>query len=215
MDRPAFAACPCSYSESCSTFRATAGDDPAARTSPGGIGLTDFCENDACVRAFVFQHHSQLAPAGVEHRLGHLGLGKATGRDIAHIDFPAAPDELAREFVQGIGPAVFDFRVEGFDAARVTRPLGHGELRLQVAVEAPGFQRLAIATRRCILQAQIQADGILAFGRLRLGVNNNIEIPAASGILGKAGATEFMLAQTPGVPDLELAAVMKHLAVFP
>ena len=57
--RPAFAARPFSYSQTCSTFRTAGGNNSAARTSLGGVALAHYLEDDTGLMALVFQHRPE------------------------------------------------------------------------------------------------------------------------------------------------------------
>ena len=61
---------PFSYSKTGSTFRTVGGALSATRAGLGGVCLVNFHEDNACVIAFIFQHCLQLAPVGIEYRLG-------------------------------------------------------------------------------------------------------------------------------------------------
>lgn|SRR3989338_5708352 len=75
---------PFSYSKPCDTSRPAVGHCAATATGLGGVRLADFPEHDTCVSALVGQHRFQLAPAGIEHGLGHIGFGEFLRTNIAH-----------------------------------------------------------------------------------------------------------------------------------
>ncbi len=148
---------PFPYSKPCDTSRPAVGQCTATATGLGGVRLVHNPEGDACVRAFVGQHRFQLAPAGIEHRLGHLGFDEFLRADIAHDDRVAALDQRAAEFVQGILAPVGYFGVEGPYASLLARTLGAGQPGFQVAVETAILQPLPVATGGHVLQAQVDS----------------------------------------------------------
>ena len=67
---------PFSYSKTSDTFRPAVGQCATTAAGLGGVRLVDYLEHDTCVSAFIVQHRFQLAPAGIEHRLGHGGFNE-------------------------------------------------------------------------------------------------------------------------------------------
>lgn len=63
--RAASAANPFSYSQTCSTFRTAGRNNPAARTSLGGVALVDYLKDDTGLMALVFQHRLEHGPARI------------------------------------------------------------------------------------------------------------------------------------------------------
>ncbi len=181
----------------------------------GGVALVDHLEDDACVYALVFQHRLQLAPAGIEHRLGHPGLHEFRGRYIAHMDFAVPAHQLPAEFVQGVLASVGDPGVDRSGTGLLPGALGDGKLRLQIAVKPAVLQFCAIAAGGNVLEAEVDTDCSLPEQRLHLDLDDDIEVPAAARILAEAGRAEPVLAHTVAVPDLEVVPVVVDLPVLP
>lgn len=206
---------PFSYSKPCDTSRPAVGQCAATATGLGGVCLADFPEDDSCVSAFVGQHRFQLAPAGIEHGLGHIGFDEFLRADIAHHNQIAAFDQRAAELVQGILAPVGNPGVDGPDAGFLAGALSNGQGRLQIPVEAGVFKHGPIATGGYGFEPQVDTHGVLPGRRLGLYIDHHIEIPATTGIFSEATRAETVLAQAEAVPDLEEVSVVVDLAILP
>lgn len=164
--------------------------------------------------ALAFQHRLELAPASVQHRLGHAGLREFRGAGIAHIDFAVLIHQPTREFVQCVLAPILDLGVDRLPPALVASPLGGGQLVYEIVVEATILQLLTVGAGRHVLQAQVDTDCALASGRLGLHLHRYVDVPPTPSILVEAGRPELVLAQSAAAPDLEVAAVVEHLPVL-
>ncbi len=209
----ALTAGPFPYSQPIDALRAA--ERAAGRTGAGGVRLVHLFEHDACVCALVGQHRLQLAPAGIQHRLGHRGFGKLRGSYIAHDDRAAALDQHPAELVQGIPAPVGDLGVNGPDTGLLARALCNGQCRFQVAVEAAVLQPGAIAASGHVFQAQVDADGVLSERGIGLDFNDRVEVPAATGVLGEAAGAELEACQAIAIPHLARVAVVVDLSMLP
>src|SRR5699024_10052438 len=108
-------ASPASYSQPVDAVRPA--KRAARRTGAGGVRLANLSKDDACVIAFIFQHRLELAPAGIQYRLGHAGLRELGGRDVAHHDFAVLTDQPAGELVQGVLATILDLGVDSLHSA--------------------------------------------------------------------------------------------------
>ena len=215
MSHTALTAGPFSYSKARDTFRPAVWLSAATAAGLGGVTFIHDPEDGACVIALVGQHRLQLAPAGVEHRLGHSGLGEFLRANIAHVDFAVLVDQLPAEFMQGVLAAVGDLGVDRPDASFLACTLRDGQLRFQVPVEPSVFEFGAVAGGGYILEPQVDADGALTGARSDLDIDDYVEVPAAAGVLAEATGAKPVLAEPAAVPDLEVVPVVEDLTAFP
>ena len=101
----ALTASPLPHSQPIDTLRPA--ERATGRSGAGGVRLVDFHEDNACVIAFIFQHCFQLAPAGIEYRLGHGGFNEFGAADIAQNNQCIVVHQLTAELMQVVVTAVF------------------------------------------------------------------------------------------------------------
>ena len=117
VDSGTSAANPFSYSKSCSTFRTAGRNNPAARTSLGGVALVDYLKDDTGLMALVFQHRLEHGPARIQRALGHLGFDQLPAGHIADKDRSIVLDHGGTELVQHVLALILDLGVDGLDPA--------------------------------------------------------------------------------------------------
>src|ERR1700688_1754050 len=139
MDRSAHSALPSSYSKIFPAYWAGAAFTHAAGL--GGKRFIDFREPHACVSAFVQQHGSKCAPAGIEYRLGLSGLCQSGGIHVANEDSTVGLHQTGAQFVQEIFAPIRDLGVNRSGAVSMMGALCAGQGRFQVAVKALGVYR--------------------------------------------------------------------------
>ena len=122
-------------------------------------------------------------PAGIQNGLRHFGLDQFGAAHIAHEDDAIAFRQVRREFMYRILAPVADLGVYRPDALSLVGALRFTQCIFQIAVETPRLQLCAITACRCILQPQIHAYRLAAWGGIRLIFHRHAEIPAPARIL--------------------------------
>src|SRR5665213_2768316 len=158
MDRSAHSALPSSYSEIFPAFGAG-----AAFTHATGLGakrFIDFLKPHACVSAFIQQHGSECAPAGIQHRLGLSGLSQRRGIHIADEHSTVGLDQAGAQFVQEIFSPIRDLGVNRSGSLSMAGALCAGQEGFQIAVKALRLdRRQSLITEGCkSLQPQIDTQ---------------------------------------------------------
>ena len=117
--------------------------------------------------------------------------------------------------MQSIFAPVGDLGVNGPHAGPLSGPLGHTQGLFQVAIEAPAFEFVTVAAGRCSFQSKVDAHGALAWRKLAVDLDHDVEIPASASVLVEAAGAELVVGQAVTIPDLEVPLVEDDLAVFP
>src|SRR5882757_9297918 len=134
MDRSAHSALPSSDSKIFPAFGAGAAVTHAAGL--GGKRFIDFIKPHACVLALVQQHGSKCAPARIEYRLGHSGLGESAGIDVTDEDRTVGLEQTGAQFMQEIFAPIRDLGVNRPGSVSMAGALCDSQHRFQVAVKA-------------------------------------------------------------------------------
>src|SRR5665213_4396904 len=140
MDRSAHSALPSSYSEIFPAFGAG-----AAFTHATGLGakrFIDFLKPHACVSAFIQQHGSECAPAGIQHRLGLSGLSQRRGIHIADEHSTVGLDQAGAQFVQEIFSPIRDLGVNRAGPLSMAGALCAGHADIQIPASAAVFTEI-------------------------------------------------------------------------
>src|SRR5271168_1194267 len=157
MDRFAHSALPSPYSTIFPAFGAGAAVTHAAGL--GGKRFIDFRKPHACVSAFILQHGSKCAPAGIEYRLGQSGLGERGGIHVADEQSPVGLDQAGTQLMQEIFSPIRDLGMNRSGSVSMAGALCAGQIRFQVAVKTLGLNRRQslITERGKSLQPQIDS----------------------------------------------------------
>ena len=139
-----------------------------------------------------FSREDYLWPDDPEARFCHLGFYQLFTADIANEYNRIVIDKLAAVFVQRILPAVFYFGVNRSYPWLVVSTLGNAQFRFQGAVFTTS-DPIAIAVRRRIFTAKINAYGTCASACCGFVTDYNIEIPTPPGIFIEAARPESIL----------------------
>ena len=115
------------------------------------IAFIDFLEPYARAIAFVLEHGAERAPAHIQHRLGHVGLGERRGVHVADEDDTVLPYERHGLFLQKVFFAISDFCVKRRNALRLACPLSPAERRFISTIEPLGLEHFSIACRSEVL----------------------------------------------------------------
>jgi hypothetical protein len=212
MDRFAHRALPSPHSKIFPAFRAGAAVTHAAGL--GGKRFIDFCEPHACVIAFILQHGSKCAPARIEHRLGHSGLGESRGIDVTDEDRTVGLHQTGAQFVQKIFSPIRDLGVNRSGALSMAGTLRAGQGGFQVAVKALGLDRRQslIAERGKGLQSEIDShtghraiedrcDGrFISFVADSLR-HTDIQIPTSAAVFTEIARSKLKVTETVAVPQ--------------
>jgi hypothetical protein len=200
---------PVSYSKARPTFRTAVGDLPTARASLGSKRFIDLSIGDACLLAFVFQHHFEATPARIVDGLGHSGLvhpGHITneyGLTFSH--------EATGRFVKPIFSPIGNLRVYCRDAFLVARSLGFGKLRFKFPIPAPVYSG-AIRHRRGSLKPEIYTDFLGSCGRITRHGNGHTKIPAATRVLSEATRPKLTVRESVAIPQTKPMAREDYLS---
>jgi hypothetical protein len=225
MDRSAQTALPSSYSKTFPAFGAGAAVTHAA--GPGRKRFIDFIEPHTCVSALIPKHGWKRTPPRIEHGFCLFSLCKGRSIHIADKNCTVSLHQARAELLQKIFPPVRDPGVNRPGAISLSRPLSFSKPRLQVAIEALGFDRIHvhIAKGRELSQTKINADarnrsiqnrfhrGLFSLAS-RSGSTRHadIQIPAASGIFAEVTGTQFKAVKTITIPEREPASREVDLA---
>jgi len=214
MDRFAHSALPSSYSKIFPAFRAGAAVTHAAGL--GGKRFIDLRKPHACVSAFIQQHGSKCAPAGIEHRLGLSGLRQRGGIHVADEDSTVGLDQAGARFVKEIFSPIRDLGVNRSGSLSMAGALCAGQEGFQVPIKALRLDRREslITERGKSLQPQIdaqardraiedRADGrfISAIPDLVRARHTDIQVPASAAVFTEIGRPQFEASQTIAVPQ--------------
>ena len=140
---------PISYSKPCDTFRPLGWQCATARAGLGGVAFVNFFEQYPCAIAFVPEHGSEAAPAGIEYGFCHPCLGQRERLHVADEYCSVTVGQLGAALLQKIGTTISDLGVDRLDPSRFAGALRHGECWLEVAIKRMSLNLVAVVRGGC------------------------------------------------------------------
>ena len=131
----------------------------------------------------VTQHTSQLAPASIQHRLGHTGLGQVSGLDVADYDEFRSFHYFSRSLVGKVFTGVGDLGMDRLDEPGLSGPLGHGKFVCIGAGQVLPPVLGPVAQGRNRLKTKIDAGFIRPCRKLFLNLTLKVDVPSTPGVL--------------------------------
>ena len=190
-------------------------DCPATVTHPRGTSLWNLNEPRACVIALVLQHGSHRAPARIQNALCVRSSGQGTRAHITHTDHRVLSNQFRRELVQKVSAPISNFGVNGLETVFLPGALRRGQRRLKVSVKTLGLHFGAIAERSQVFQTQIDSDGAAIDWdhHLSFDADRDVQVPATARVFAEAAGAQFVLTQSPAVPNRQPFSGVVNLAV--
>lgn len=146
------------YSKRAHTFRAAAGNNPAARArlgSPSFVGLNIYSLPSG---SLIPQHMSERRPASIQDRLCHLGFCKLRCAHVSNNDKSVLTHNLGRLFMKMMTARVGDFGVYRLSAGFISGPVRLAEIGFILPIMANGWDSFSRAKRREPLKAKINPN---------------------------------------------------------
>ena len=181
---------PYSYTQPFLTLWATA--STARRTGYGTESFIDDAAPRSCRNRLVLKHVAEHRPAGIGHRLGHLGFLEFRRANVANNDGPVLPCNSGAFDMQKVAALPGDLALQPPRSALLLSPLEQRQLLLRRPEELRRFNLGSVAQGDQGLQAEVDTNRWtilpLSIRQLDLDIDEPMSLAVAGDVPGLRGA---------------------------
>lgn len=210
--RPAVRTFPASHSKRTHTFGAAVGNGPASRARLGSPSFVSLNIHRLPSGSLVSQHVPERRPASVHDGFRHLGFRKPSGVHIANNDQFILPSDPRGMLMKVVTARICDLRMDRAHPLLVPRSLSGRQRRFVLPIMTESRNLRAVAKRRNIFEAKVNADDAATSGQVVHYVTLQDDVPTAAGILDK-GAIFKDTGNRSRSPEPELALLKNNEVV--